>query len=192
MDNNYQIDVNLPDSSLILQSPLNNSAWNDPCGIGGAIGVAFKYSGDFLNIRVNNEGDILTLDGSAHKDGCGGAIGYLRDVPSSKNIFIEANNRSNSRIGSTDENGPKYAGGAIGFAYGTLADCNLVLDVTNDGSINAVGNGNYEGVGGAVGAIGEKYEGRSLFNVENKDDSEIKWQGTDSGNGYGAGKTDNN
>ena len=187
MENNFQIDVDLPESSLILQSPLNNSTWKDPCGIGSAVGVMWKYSGDFLNIRVNNDGDILTLDGSAHNVGCGGAIGYIRDIPSSKNIFIETNNGSHSRIGSPDENGTKYAGGAVGFVDGTKAECNFVLDVTNDGSINAAGNGDYQGVGGAVGAAGANYVGRSLVNVVNKENSSIEWQGNDKNSGYGAG-----
>ena len=186
MENNYQIDVDLPDSSLILQSQLF-STWKDPCGIGGAIGVLYKYSGSFLNIRVNNDGDILTLDGSTHSDGCGGAIGYVRDVPNARNIFIEINNGSDSHIGSPDENGPKFTGGAIGYTDGTLSNSSLVLNVINDGYINASGNSNYEGVGGAVGAIGKNYVGRSLISVENKDDSKISWQGTDSGSGYGAG-----
>jgi len=186
MENNFQIDVDLPESSLILQSSLFDT-WKDPCGIGGAIGLAYQYSGDYINIRVNNEGDILSLEGMAHNNGCGGAVGYFRSVPNAKNVYIEVNNGTGSHVGSINVTAPKYTGGAIGYTDGSLNNSCFVLNVTNDGAINAEGNGDYQGVGGAIGAAGSNYVGRSLINVVNKKNSSIVWQGSDKNSGYGAG-----
>ena len=186
MEDNIQVDVNLPETSVLLQDALF-STWKDPCGIGGAIGVLFNYSGDFINVRVNNEGSVLSLDGTDHSNGCGGAIGYFRGVPDAENVYIEIDNGYYSHIGSPDETGPRYTGGAIGYTDGSKSGSCFVLNVTNNGTINASGNGDYQGVGGAIGASGASYVGRSLINVENKYNSKIIWQGTDLNSGYGAG-----
>ncbi|MBR1797932.1 MAG: InlB B-repeat-containing protein [Clostridiales bacterium] len=179
----YQIDVNLPINSLIL----NKEGDNNYINAGGAIGYMKGCSGNSLSIHVQNNG-IIGVVCSASKDStCGGAIGKEESC-SITSIFIDVENNQTSLIGSNRVNQlesgtvqlPRSSGGAIGFISDSNSSITIAVSVNNRGSIFAQGGWDYRGVGGAIGSAGEKVQSTFLIRVINESSSSIRGFTSDS------------
>lgn len=197
----YQIDVTLPGNSLILGLHVMGS---DVRAVGGAIGH-FKYgNGEYINIRVNNSGNILTNRGGVTSDNidhCGGVIGYCELTFNTHvgKIFIDVNNGTGSSIGSysaTDsENSPLRTGGAIGYLASNSVShdsedsigTTIAINAVNDGLIVSRGNGHNRGSGGAIGGASDKTCLNYIIRVVNNTGSRIVGLGDDVSNANGVG-----
>ena len=167
---NYQIDVTLPSNSVVIKNVDGGSR----C-VGGAIGKINNCSGEYLSIRVDNNGYIITPDISTGN--VGGAIG--EDNQSTISIlYINIVNGRNSVIGSTrNDSGPIRSGGAIGYMAGKN-DANhnnrvICINASNDGVIISGGSDNYQGTGGAIGGMDNTNKFRLLVSVVNNANSSI-------------------
>ena len=185
-DDNYQIDVNLPDNSLIVEvGGYNATDVSEYNSAGGAIGYMRDCGGDTASIRVYNSGSIIVYDTSNHYY-CGGAIG--RDYNcSTQNVYINVNNGS-GRLGYiNDSKAPVASGGAIGQINSTVVGRTIVINVVNNGTIVARGNNNGQGAGGAIGGAESGTNIKFLINAVNNGNSSIKGIGKtqDTGNGVG-------
>ena len=156
----YQVDVTLPQHSLIVQMTSGSSDEAARLrGAGGAIGYmkncnsSSSSEGDYLSIRVQNEGSVLSANNinNANPIYTGGAVGRDEDSNIST-TFVRVVNGENTRIGYPSDNlGPYHftAGGAYGQINGSGR--NVAIYVENKGTITARGSTDYLGVGGAVG-----------------------------------------
>ena len=158
-DGPYQIQVNLPEDSLVLLVCDLHAGRNG----GGAIGHVTNCSG-YLSIDIHNEG-IVALEEIDREQGrchCGGAIGY--DDVNSMDLFIKIDNTETSRIGSyidteDTERLPDTVGGAVGYTNNQKADRTVAVRGSNAGDIRSRGcgtnNSNYVacGAGGAWGGF---------------------------------------
>lgn len=167
---NYQIDVTLPSNSVVIKNVDGGSR----C-VGGAIGKINNCSGEYLSIRVDNNGYIITPDISTGN--VGGAIG--EDNQSTISIlYINIVNGRNSVIGSTrNDSGPIRSGGAIGYMAGKNDDAHnsrvICINASNDGVIISGGSDNYQGTGGAIGGLDNTNRFRLLVSVVNNANSSI-------------------
>ena len=159
----YQVDVNLPANSLIVQLTSGDNNETDAKGrlrgAGGAIGnmkncnSSSSSEGNYLSIRVQNEGSVLSANNINNQNPiyCGGAVGRDEDSKIAT-TFVRVVNGENTRIGYPSDNlGPYHftAGGAYGQINGSGR--NVAIYVENKGTITARGSTDYLGVGGAVG-----------------------------------------
>ena len=180
----YQIDINLPQGSLILQTAGNTG--NLP--VGGAIAKINKCNWEELSINVNNDGYIVTLDQNAQGVSVAGAVG-VEDQCTIDKAYFNINNGEHSRIGALkDSKGcPVCAGGALGWINGN--NCNqLMINAVNDGVIESRGSGNAHGSGGAIAAIADNVA-KTVFtiNVVNNENSHIECTGDSETYGTGTG-----
>lgn len=187
-DDNYQIDVNLPDNSLIIETGgYDNKPESEYTSAGGAIGYMKACGGTNASIRVNNSGSIIIYDTKYHVY-CGGAVG--RDYNcTTQNVYINVSN-GGGRLGYiNDSTGPVASGGAIGQINSTATGRTIVINAVNNGRIIARGSDNGQGAGGAVGGAESGTNITFIVNVVNNDISYIK--GTGNGQektiGYGVG-----
>lgn len=183
---NFQIDVNLPDNSLIVDiGGYNAPDVADYSSAGGAIGYMKSCGGDTASIRVNNSGSIIVHDKSSHIY-CGGAIGREYNC-STEYIYIDVNNGS-GRLGYIDNSsGPVASGGAIGQINSTADGRTIVINVVNNGTITARGDNNGQGAGGAVGGAESGTKIKFVINVENANGSNIIGVGKNQSTGNGVG-----
>lgn len=218
-DRDYQISVTIPANGMIAY--ISGGTEKIQRSVGGAIASLNDCTGDNLNIRVINNGNIIA-DGTNNSIFCGGAIGFEKNCTVTK-LYLNVNNGTGSRIGSFNETyntadndtvGARSAGGA----YGALSSSNaaaanrtIAINVVNDGSIVAKGTYNSDGAGGVIGSIGARDSDKNndgfkydnfltplLVNAVNKANSRIIEIGSNIDNSTGAGgavggmnKTDN-
>ncbi len=151
----FNIDVNLPQYSVLSQDGSYQIE-----SAGGAIGVMNGCRGDYLSVRVRNDGQIVINNTSKTNIYCGGAIGDDRNSTTAV-VYVDVVNGEHSRIGyKNDTTGPCSAGGAFGRilrdnvnTIGTDSGL-IVVNVVNNGTIIArKQDGNGDGTGGAVGLI---------------------------------------
>ena len=174
-DDDYQIDVNLSDNSLILTVGgfINlDKPVSEYCSTGGAIGYMNSCGGTTASIQVNNSGNIVILDTSNHYY-CGGAIGREYNC-TTQNVYINVNN-GNGRLGYIkDTTGPVATGGAIGQINSSANGRTIAINAVNNGTIVARGDKNGQGAGGAIGGALYGTDITFLINVENNSNSFIK------------------
>ena len=181
-DNDYQIDVSVPENGLIIK---NGYYDNSVRPIGGAIGNWLNGTGDYTSIRVRNDGYIIATDITKNVH-CGGAVG--RETASAvSQVYINVNNGEHSRVGSTlNTNGPVAVGGAYGRLDGSRAGT-IMINAVNNGTIISRGNDNGLGSGGAIGGVADNVKTRFLINVVNQSNSKIIGVGSTAAKNYGTG-----
>jgi uncharacterized repeat protein (TIGR02543 family) len=187
-DDDYQIDVNLPDNSLIVEVggyKIKDESVSEYCSAGGAIGYMKSCGGTTASIRVNNSGDIVILD-IENQYYCGGAVGREYNC-TTQNVYINVNN-GNGRLGYIDDtSGPYATGGAIGQINSTADGRTISINAVNNESIIARGNSNGQGAGGAIGGAIYGTDITFKINVENNSNSLIKGTGNSDKTIYGVG-----
>ena len=211
-DRDYQISVTLPADGMIAY--ISGGTENVQASVGGAIASFNDCIGDNLNIRVINNGNIVS-DGTNGNVLCGGAIGFEKNC-TVQSLYLNVNNGTGSRIGSFNETyntadnntiGARAAGGAYGSitsANAAAANRTIAINMVNNGSIVAKGTNNGDGAGGVIGSIGyadkayQDFKTPLLVNVVNNANSRIIEIGSNINNSTGAGgavggmnKTDN-
>ncbi len=173
-DDDYQVDVNLPENSLVLSVGGYNNLKLDAseyCSVGGAIGYMRSCGGTNASIRVNNSGNIIVLDKDYHVY-CGGAVGREYNC-TTQNVFINVNNGS-GRIGYIDNStGTVATGGAIGQINCSADGRTISINAVNNGTIVARGDKAGQGAGGAIGGALYGTDITFLINVENNNNSLI-------------------
>jgi len=167
----YQIYVDLPEESLILE--LDNG--KDGVNVGGAIGYMNNCDGDYMSVYVNNAGNILIRNTNSKLNEVGGAIGYDYGSTVAKSFLTVIN--GNGAIGSLldDNNNPLNKAECTGGVYGhieNVSDRTIYLDVENNGTkISAISDdsASNHGAGGAIGVIkdGKVNLVTNIFNGEN-------------------------
>lgn len=172
-DDDYQIDVSLPENSLIVETGNWESKTEEEyTSAGGAIGYMKSCGGDTASIRVNNSGSIIVFDTKYHVY-CGGAIGREYNC-TTQNVYINVNN-GNGRLGYIkDTTGPVATGGAIGQINSSANGRTIAINAVNNGTIVARGDKNGQGAGGAIGGALYGTDITFLINVENNSNSFIK------------------
>ncbi len=175
--NAYQIYVNLPDNSLILEMDEGTSGVD----VGGAIGYMYQCGGEYMSVYVENSGNILIRNKNSNLNEVGGAIGYDNGSIVAKSFLTVIN--GDGAVGSflddnvekpQPQNNIEYCGGAYGLLE-NVSGRTIYLDVTNNGTqISAISNSNGtdQGSGGAIGVL--KNGNVSLIaNVVNNEDTKI-------------------
>ena len=180
----YQIDVNLPDNSLIIKNgTYDGSSPSRP--IGGAFGRWTECNGEYASIRVVNNGYIIATDTSKYVY-CGGAIGR-EDNSTISTVYVNVENGQDSRIGNlSDTTGPASTGGAYGRIEGTR-NGTIIINAENDGVIVSRGSDDGFGTGGAIGGVYSNVNADFYINVINDSHSHIICTGTASAKYNGAG-----
>ncbi len=168
-DEDYIMDVTIPSGGVIAKLDRNV---DHPAG--GAIGQINQASGDYLSIRVSNNGYIISTN-TNNSVSVGGAIGVDK-TSSIGTIYIDVNNGSGSRVGSVNgETGVVCAGGAVGYmgSNNNRDGRTYIINAVNDGRIAASCYADAQGVGGAIGGIADNLRYTYYLNVVNNSSSRI-------------------
>lgn len=176
----YQICVDLPENSLILELDPSTSNGANGIAAGGAIGRMNNCSGDYnyMSVYVKNSGNILIRNKNADWNEVGGVIG--RDNGSTiSTTYIKAVNGSGV-VGSLldaykkPNNNAEHCGGAYGLLES--ADGRIIyLNIENNGTkFSAISNndGDNQGAGGAIGVL-KNNKTTIIGNIVNKDNTTI-------------------
>ena len=201
----YAIDVKFDSNSYIIcktdDKPKINTTDSPteieksrPSGFGGAIGRVTRYNGNILSIKVENDGRIISSEGTTYAKCLGGAIGIVFNG-SIQNAYIKVIN--NGQIG-TDTTYANSTGGAIGRINnftGLLGTVNI--DVVNNGQIsgNSTLSNDCVGVGGAVGSVmfpGNSAQNMPAYRINSINNGTISGKtltpgGNDGNNNFGVG-----
>ncbi len=183
-DNDYQIDVYIPENGLIIKNGTYDDS--DPSRpIAGAIARWTKGTGSYASIRVRNDGFIVATDTSKNVY-CGGAVGR-EDQSAVGQVYIAVDNGRNSRIGSmSNTSGPVAAGGAYGRIEGARAGT-IMINAVNNGSIISRGTADGTGTGGAIGGVLDNVKANYFVNVVNNSQSQILGVGSGTSSNCGTG-----
>lgn len=153
-DSDFNIVVDLPANGLIVNLAGNE---NDASSA-GAISCLYDCGGEYLSIRTNISGKILSAYSGTGYSHTGGAIGKVfGNNGMFKSIYLDCTNNAGSVIGTVNEDyGATATGGAIGkFDVNTSAlNGEVAINVVNYGTIGSRGNGEHTGAGGAIGGSG--------------------------------------
>lgn len=154
-DADFNIVVDLPENGLIvnLEGNANNAS------SAGAISCLYNATGEYLSIRTNISGKILSAYSGIGYSHTGGAIGKISGNDYLiEDIYLDCTNKSGSVIGSINESyGATAAGGAIGKFETNTANLSgtVAINIVNNGFIGSRGNGEGTGAGGAIGGAGK-------------------------------------
>lgn len=192
-DTDFNIVVDLPSDGLIVNLVGNE---NDATSA-GAIACLYNAAGDYLAIRTNISGKIITGYTGTGYSHTGGAIGKEfgkagGDTNNSvvKEIYLDCTNNAGSVIGAVNSSvGATCTGGAIGRfdSYPTKnINRKVAINVVNYGAIRARGDGEGTGAGGAVGGS-TRCNVPFIIRVFNGSGSEITGYGDKVGNTNGTG-----
>lgn len=188
-DEDFNINVYLPEDGLIVHFAGNEQ----DASSGGAIACLYNVAGDYLSIKTNISGKIISSYSGTGYSHCGGAIGKESGKQSgtTKNsvvtsMYLDCTNNSGSLIGAVNGSyGGTTAGGAIGKFETNTTGLNrtVAINIVNNGRISARGTGDSYGAGGAVGGAG-KSTIPFIIRVVNRANAKII--------GYGDNITNNN
>lgn len=192
-DTDFNIVVDLPSDGLIVNLVGNE---NDATSA-GAIACLYNVAGDYLAIRTNISGKIITGYTGTGYSHTGGAIGkeFSKGGGDTKNsvvkeIYLDCTNNAGSVIGAVNSSvGASCTGGAIGKfdSYPTKnINRKVAINVVNYGAIRARGDGEGTGAGGAVGGS-TRCNVPFIIRVFNGSGSEITGYGGKVGNTNGTG-----
>lgn len=192
-DTDFNIVVDLPSDGLIV----NLVGDENDATSAGAIACLYNAAGDYLAIRTNISGKIITGYTGIGYSHTGGAIGKEfgkggGDTKNSvvKEIYLDCTNNAGSVIGAVNSSvGASCTGGAIGKfdSYPTKnINRKVAINVVNYGAIRARGDGEGTGAGGAVGGS-TRCNVPFIIRVFNGSGSEITGYGDKVGNTNGTG-----
>ena len=185
-DSDFNIVVDLPENGLIvnLEGNANNAS------SAGAISCMYNVAGEYLSIRTNISGKILSAYSGTGYSHTGGAIGKIFGNDYLVNeIYLDCTNKSGSVIGSINESyGATAAGGAIGKFETNTANLTgtIAINIVNNGFIGSRGNGEGTGAGGAIGGTGRSTI-PYIIKVFNGSESTITGYGDDKTKTNGSG-----
>lgn len=156
-DSDFNIVVDLPSSGLIA----NLVGGENDATSAGAIACLYNCAGDYLAIRTNISGKIISGYTGTSYSHTGGAIGkeFGKSSGTTNNsvvkvIYLDCTNNAGSVIGGVNSSvGATCTGGAIGKfeSYQTTIARTVAINIVNYGAIRARGNGDATGAGGAIG-----------------------------------------
>lgn len=156
-DSDFNIVVDLPSSGLIA----NLVGGENDATSAGAIACLYNCAGDYLAIRTNISGKIISGYTGTSYSHTGGAIGkeFGKSSGTTNNsvvkvIYLDCTNNAGSVIGGVNSSvGATCTGGAIGKfeSYQTSIARTVAINIVNYGAIRARGNGDATGAGGAIG-----------------------------------------
>ena len=156
-DTDFNIVVDLPANGLIA----NLTGGENDATSAGAIACLYNCAGDYLAIRTNISGKIISGYTGTSYSHTGGAIGkeFGKSSGTTNNsvvkvIYLDCTNNAGSVIGGVNSSvGATCTGGAIGKfeSYQTTIARTVAINIVNYGAIRARGNGDATGAGGAIG-----------------------------------------